>query len=576
MSTLRLPQERNFRNATYPLQPDWDAPRDVWHDAYPVGVPPGLDLEPVRAEHLLFNNATRFSRRVALRYFGTQWTYAELLDRVRRAAAAFHESGVHPGDRVMLVLPSCPAFVVAWFALHWIGAEIVPANPLLSAKDLQILADKTEIHAVIGLDVRIKPVLELIQTRHVPLLFVASLRRHLPWAMSWAYQLKAGRYSSWKIPQRTVLLDWDRFVDESVFGIDEPILHDANLPAVLQPTGGTTGIPKVAVLTHANLHANVAQLHVWSGRRAGTEVVLGVLPFFHVFGSTVCLLSAVAGAATILPQANFNPSRVWKVMTRWKPTVAPMVPFMFQAMNEEMQRRGRNITGLDFCFSGAAPLREDVKRNFEIRTGAKIFEGYGLSEAAPVTHANPPDGTARTGTIGIPLPGTQAKVVDEDDPSIELGPGKVGELLVRGPQVMRGYLTAKDESAAILKDGWLHTGDMAQMTGDGFFQIVDRKKDMIITGGLNVYPTEVEEWINRHDKVAECAVVGQPDDRYGQRVTAYVVPAPGTTLAPADVQNFCKQGLAGYKVPRTIEVRAELPKNFLGKIRRIDLRDEAA
>ncbi len=576
MSTLPLPQERNFRNAMYPLQPVWDVPRQTWHDTYPVGVPPALDFTPLRTEHLLFNNATRFSRRVAMRYFGTQWTYAEFLGRVRRAAAAFHESGLQPGDRVMLVLPSCPAFMVAWFALHWIGVEVVPANPLLSAKDLQVLADKTDVHAVIGLDVRIKPVLELVRTRHVPLLFVASLRRHLPWALSWAYQLKAGRYKSWDIPQRTVLLDWERFVDESPFGLDEPLLDDPHLPAVLQPTGGTTGTPKVAVLSHANLHANVAQLHVWSGRRAGTEVVLGVLPFFHVFGSTVCLLSAVAGAATILPQANFNPGRVWNVMAKWKPTVAPMVPFMFRAMNDEMQRRGRNITGLDFCFSGAAPLSEDVKRTFEIRTGAKIFEGYGLSEASPVTHANPPDDSARTGSIGVPLPGTLAKVVDEDDSTREMPAGEVGELLIKGPQVMQGYLNEADESAAILRDGWLHTGDMAQVDENGFFQIVDRKKDMIITGGLNVFPTEVEEWLNRHDRVLECAVVGQPDERFGQQVTAYVVPVPGTTLAPAELEKFCRGGLAGYKVPRTIEVRTELPKNFLGKIRRIELREDAA
>jgi long-chain acyl-CoA synthetase len=263
-------------------------------------------------------------------------------------------------------------------------------------------------------------------------------------------------------------------------------------------------------------------------------------------------------------------------MDRIRPGVAPMVPFMFAALNQEMRKRGRNLEGLRFCFSGAAPLPADVLDEFQDRTGAIVVEGYGLSEASPVTHTNPPDGTARSGTIGLPLPGTDARIVDSASGQIVLPPGQVGELIIRGPQVMAGYLDDPEETAHVLRDGWLFTGDLARMEPDGFFRIVDRKKDMIISGGLNVYPGEVEEVLVSHASVRECAVVGMPHPMYGEQVAAYVVPAAGRTVNFAELQAYCRPRLAGYKIPRRIEIVDRLPTNFLGKVRRVELRARAA
>jgi long-chain acyl-CoA synthetase len=331
-----------------------------------------------------------------------------------------------------MALPNCPEQVVTWFALHWIGAEIVSANPLFSGSDLVRVAKRTRARVVIALDLRIAPVLELTQRFPMSVLIVASLAAHLPIHLRWPYRIKQQFGNRIRAAGDTRVYDFDVLFDQLESPVPEPLLNDSDLPAILQPTGGTTGIPKIAVLTHQNLVANVSQLHVWSGLLPGTEVVLAVLPFFHVFGATVALLSSIAGGATLLLQARFDPSTVWKTMEKWQPTVAPMVPFMFASLCKEMRRRRKNIRGLRFCLAGAAPLDPEVCAEFQERTGATIIEGYGLSEASPVTHANPPE-ASRAGTIGLPLPDTLAKVVDLETGEKTLPPGQIGELVIRGP-----------------------------------------------------------------------------------------------------------------------------------------------
>lgn len=567
---------RCFSDATFPLKPDWHATRQRWHACYPPSVPPGLEFDPLRVEQLLLCALDRYPTNIAVEYYATRWTYAELTQRVRQAAANLRHLGVETGQRVLLVLPNCPEFVLSWFALHWLGAEVVPASPLLPAKDLVRLARLTQARCALGLDLRLAPVLEAARKAPLPMLIVASLAPHLPISLRWPYRLRCWLQSGPYLLPQTEIYDFSDLLKTAQRPLAAPVLADASLPAVLQPTGGTTGTPKVAVLTHRNLQANVAQLHVWSGLRPGTESVLGVLPFFHVFGATVGMLSAVAGGSRLLLQANFNPGRVWKLMDRLQGGVAPMVPFMFAALNQEMRKRGRNLRGLRFCFSGAAPLPADVLDEFQERTGAVVVEGYGLSEASPVTHTNPPDGNARKGTIGLPLPATEARIVDGEAGRTVLPPGQVGELIIRGPQVMAGYLDDPAETAHVLRDGWLHTGDLARMDNDGFFTLVDRKKDMIISGGLNVYPAEVEEVLASHPGVRACAVVGVPHPLYGEQVAAYIVPAGGRAVSFAELQAYCRPRLAAYKIPRRIEVVDHLPTNFLGKVRRAELRARAA
>jgi long-chain acyl-CoA synthetase len=576
MSSFRTSALRDLTQSTFPIEPRWGLPWRPWYERYPTGVPRGLSYPPLRAEQLMLATAERFGDRDAIWYYRTSWKYAELLDRVKQVAANFQELGIKAGDRVLMALPNCPEFVTAWFALHWLGAQVVPANPLYSSRDLVHLAELTQVRAVIALDLRIAPVLDMTRQCPIPLLIVSSLQSHLPLKLRLLYRIKnlvSGRIQADK---RTRVVPFEALYKPTSSSIPKPVLTDANLPAVLQPTGGTTGVPKVAILTHRNMQANVAQIHVWSGLKPAEDVVLGVLPFFHVFGSTIALLCPIAGGAKICLQARFDPKSVWKVIEQCRPSVAPMVPFMFASMCELMRERKRNLEGIRLCLSGASALDGDLRKEFEERTNSVVAEGYGLSEASPVTHSNPPDATARSGSIGLPLPDTYAKIMDVETGERELEPGEVGELAVRGPQVMAGYLNNPQETADMLRDGWLFTGDLARMDEDGYFTLVDRKKDMIKSGGLNVFPSEVERVLSAHPNVKECAVVGAPDRLFGERVVGYVVAQHGSHVIAEQLRAHCRCQLAAYKVPRNIEFCEKLPTTFLGKLRRVELRNQAA
>ncbi len=575
METVPFESARDFADSPFPVTPIFGAATAPWHQSYPPGIPPEIQYTPRRVEQLLQSAVERYPDRVALRYFRTSHTYQELLDRVRRTAGALRELGIGTGDRVMLVLPNSPEFVIAWFAIHWLGAEAVPANPLMSAAELTGLARKCGIQAVLGLDVRMKPVAEMASEVALKAVIVTSLAPHLPLGYRLAYTLQKLAYGK---PVAKKAAKQLRFEELASIGrpIAEPLLDDPSLPAVLQPTGGTTGSPKVAVLTHKNLCANVAQLHVWSGLEPGCETFLSVLPFFHVYGATCAMLSPLVGGSTLILQARFHPKRTLGLMDKYQPGIALLVPFMIASLNDEMRKRGKALKGLRLCMSGASAMSGEVGREFEHLTGATIIEGFGLSEASPVTHSNPSDGTARIGSIGLPLPNTYVRLVDLETGTREVEFGEIGELIIKGPQIMQGYLDDPEETAIALRDGWLFTGDLATVTRDGFFEIVDRKKDMIISGGLNVYPSEVEEIIREHSAVESCAVVGVPDRKYGELVCAWVVPSVGGPPNLEELKSFCRERLSGYKVPREFRVCDALPENFLGKVRRIDLRNRAA
>ncbi len=575
MGIVPFASARDFADSPFPVTPIFGAATAAWHDSYPPGIPPKIDYTPRRVEQLFQSAVERYPDRVAIRYFRTSHTYQDLLDRIKQTAGALRELGIGTGDRVMLVLPNCPEFAITWFALHWLGAEAVPANPLMSAAELTGLARKCSIQAVLGLDVRMKPVAEMASEVPLKAVIVTSLAPHLPLAYWLPYLLQKLVYGK---PVAKKAANQLRFEELSSIGqpIAEPQLDDPGLPAVLQPTGGTTGSPKVAVLTHENLCANVAQLHVWSGLEPGCETFLSVLPFFHVYGATCAMLSPLVGGSTLILQARFHPKRTLALMDKYQPGIALLVPFMIASLNDEMRKRGKALKGLRLCMSGASAMSGEVGREFEHLTGATIIEGFGLSEASPVTHSNPSDGTARIGSIGLPLPNTDVRLVDLETGTREVDPGEIGELTIKGPQVMQGYLDAPEETAVTLRDGWLHTGDLARMSEDGFFEIVDRKKDMIISGGLNVYPSEVEEVLVSHPSVGRCAVVGVEDRHYGEKVCAWVVPANGCSIDAEKLRAFCKEQMSGYKVPREFHECRELPVSFLGKVRRIELRDKAA
>jgi len=559
----------------FPVHPVWDVPQACWHESYPASIAPRIEFAAQRVEQLLLNAAELFPQRVALRYFGTEWTFQELVSQIQRIAGHLTSLGLKAGDRILMVLPNCPEFVALWFAAHWIGAQVVPANPLLAAPELAVLARKCQVKAAIGVDVKLTALAEMTQQVFVPLLITVSLAPHLPLhfrAVYWLQKLKQGRI---RIGDRTLALKFEELITSGHW-LDRPVLQDVDLPAVLQPTGGTTGVPKVAVLTHRNLSSNVAQLHTWSGLQAGEETFLSVLPFFHIYGATCAMLSPLSGGSTLLLQARFDAKRTLALIQKWKPGVVLLVPLMIASLNEELRRRGQSLTGIRLCMSGASALSAEVAATFQELTGAIILEGFGLSEASPVTHSNPADGTARIGSIGLPLPNTEVRLMDLETGTREVGIGEIGELTIRGPQIMQGYLDEPAETAIALRDGWLFTGDLARMDEDGFFRVVDRKKDMIKSGGLNVYPTEIEHVLTRHPAVARCAVVGVPDEKYGELVRAWIVRKPGATVTADALKSFCRSELASYKIPKDIQFCDELPENFLGKVRRIDLRHRAA
>ena len=573
VSSGRVPL-RDFSDSPLPVTPIWDAPEAPWHGAYPEGLPPRIEFEAVRAERLLQAAVERFPDRLALRYFKTAWTYEELLVRVKIAAASLQRVGIQRGSRVMLVLPNCPEFIVLWFATHWLGAQVVPANPLLSGPELAEIAKKCNVDTVAGLDITLKSIAKMTRTVPIWNLITVSLAPHLPWFMAILYRVGKSINRRVDVAFQTKVMSFSEFFD-TTRSINLPAIDDVDQPAVLQPTGGTTGSSKVAVLTHRNLCSNVAQLHTWSGLEPGQDTFLSVLPYFHIYGATCAMLSPLVGGATLLIQARFHPFITTKLIQKYQPSVALLVPFMIKSLNEVMRNKKLRLDCLQQCMCGASPLAEEDAREFQDKTGAVILEGFGLSEASPVTHSNPADGSARIGSIGLPLPNTDVKLVDLETGLSEVSTGEVGELAIRGPQVMRGYLDEPEETAIALRQGWLYTGDLAVMSEDGFFEIVDRKKDMIISGGLNVFPSEVEETLLKHPSIAACAVVGQPDRKYGELVCTYVVPVKGESIDVKEVRTHCRDDLSGYKVPKEVHVVDELPETFLGKLRRVDLRKAA-
>jgi long-chain acyl-CoA synthetase len=345
----------------------------------------------------------------------------------------------------------------------------------------------------------------------------------------------------------------------------------------LQYTGGTTGVAKAAMLTHRNLVANALQVRAWSQNLAepdGADIVMGVLPLFHIYAMTTVMNSSIRGGGTMILQPRFVVGDVLKGIDREHPHLLPGVPTMYLAINHAPNLTRYNLRSLKGAISGAAPLPREVQAQFEALTGARLIEGYGLTEASPVTHGTPFEGEQRSGSIGVPLPSTEAAIFDQETGTRQLPPGEVGELAVRGPQVMLGYWKRPDETARVLRDGWLFTGDLASIDAGGYFSVVDRKKDMIITGGMNVYPRDVEEPLYQHPKVKEAVAVGVPDARWGEAVKVYIVLRDGESATAQEIVEFCHSRMARYKVPKFVEFRPELPKNMIGKVLRRRLIEE--
>ncbi len=546
----------------------------VWRRHYEGGVPYSLEYPEYVVPDFLEESARTHPRRAMLVFAGRRLSYAHVNALADRFAGGLLSLGVRPGDRVVIQLPNCPQFPIAFYGALKAGAVAVPVNPLYRGQDLAgILAD-SGARVLVTLSKFYPAVREVRGDAPVEKVVVTGIKEYLPARLRALFTLFKERKEGHAFPRGEDVLSF-----QEVLRLGAHVGGARREPwdlAVLQYTGGTTGTPKAAMLTHRNLVANALQaIHWFPTLRRGKEVFAAALPFFHVYGLTGALNAPVAWAATIVLFPQFNAREVLQGVARYQVTFFPGVPAMYVAMNHLKDLARHPLSSVKLFFSGAAPLPLEVKERFERLSGGTVVEGYGLSEASPITHVNPGYGLQKAGSIGIPVPDTEARIVDLETGERELGPGEEGELLVRGPQVMKGYWNRPEETAAALRGGWLHTGDVARVDEDGYFFIVDRKKDMVCVGGFNVYPREIEDLLYRHPAVKEAAVAGVLHPVRGETLVAYVVPRD--EVKPSQIVAFCREHLPPYKVPRKVRIVEAIPKTLIGKPLRRAIRElEAA
>jgi long-chain acyl-CoA synthetase len=555
-----------------------------WLRFYADGVPADVPVPDVPLTRLLDASAERFPNRKALVFFGRSMTYARLLTAVNRFAGALHAIGVRKGERVALILPNCPQEIIAFYAVLRLGAVVVPTNPLYTAPELHHQLADSGARVVIVFDKAHETLQEAMRGTNVEHVIVTSLRDYLPFVKREMLKLplaKARRLAaelSTEVPESADVLWFDDLLKEGPERLEQALIEPFHDLAVLQYTGGTTGKPKGAMLTHRNLVANAYQTTAWDPAiRDGQEVTLAVVPLFHVFGLTFCLTctTLIGGAVVLVPK--YELGLVLTAVRKHRPTLFPGVPPIYQQLAVAPEARKAGVGEIRTCVSGAMKLARSTVDAFRAGTGGSLVQGYGMTEASPVIMANPLDGNARHVSVGIPIPGTEARIVDENDPRRVLPIGYAGELIVRGPQVFLGYWNQPVETTETLsRDGWFRTGDIGVMSPDGYFTLIDRKRDVVIVDGFNVYPSEVEAVLAAHPAVAEAAVVGVADAAHGEVVGAYVILHESHEISPAELTDHCVQHLADYKVPMFIEIRPTLPRNMLGKVLRRVLREEHA
>lgn len=533
---------------------------------------------PVRPLYEFLDQAVAsHSQKPAMDFLGRQWTYAELGDMVNRAAAGFRMIGVGRGVKVGLCLPNTPYHVVCYFAILKAGGTVVNYNPLYVERELshQVKDSGTTIMVTLDLAQIYPKVAALLGQSPLEKIVICPMSGILPTVKSWLFKvLKRSEIAT--IPDDSNHLTFDHLLAAGRLDHPEPINPKQDI-AVLQYTGGTTGVPKGAVLTHANISANVEQLCQWvSCFEVQDERMLCALPFFHVFGMTVAMLVGVALGAELILLPRFEIEQVVKVMARKRPTMFPGVPTIYIAINRHIATNGitLDLRSIRACISGGAPLPLEVRQEFERITGASLVEGYGLSECSPVATCNPFDRPVRDGSIGLPMPGTRVEIRSLVDVRKAVPRGEKGEVCVKGPQVMAGYWQKPDETDHVMVDGWLRTGDVGYIDEDGFVFIVDRLKEVIICGGYNVYPRVIEEALYRHEAVAEAAVIAIPDQYRGQAPKAFVKLKEGKTASADELKAFLVDQVSRLEMPKIIEIRRELPRTMVGKLSKKVLMDE--
>jgi len=528
----------------------------VWLKSYSPNVRPHLHYPDLTMPQYLEKSAKDFPKRSVVVFAGTRYSYQSLAGMVNQCAGALAAMGVKKGDRVALMTPNCPQYILGYLATLKLGAIVVQVNPMYVERELEYILKDSGAQTIIAYDAlypRIKNVRKRTALENV---IVFSLGK------------PSGAIDENAIQAELLLPKYPPQFQQVPVNMDEDV-------AVFQYTGGTTGVSKGAMLTNLNLTANTLQVAEWlETMEYGKDKVLCALPFFHSYGMTGCLNLSIMNAATMIIMAQFGIKECLELIKNEKPTIFPGVPTMYIAVNNHPNVQEYGIKTIKSCMSGSAPLPMEVVEIFEKLTGGHLVEGYGLSEASPVTHCNPLLDRHKVGSIGIPLPDTDCKIMDLETGERELPPGEAGELCVRGPQVMKGYWNMPEETANTLKDGWLYTGDIARLDDEGYCYIVDRKKDIIIAGGYKIYPREIEEVLFEHPKIMEAVAIGVPDPYRGETVKTFVVLKEGQLATEREIIQYCRANLARYKVPKYVEFRPALPQNIVGKVLRRILREE--
>lgn len=557
----------------------YDPPRP-WIASYADGVPE--DLPPIEGSlvDIVATSAREHPDAPALEFFGRTVSYQQLQDRIERAAAYLRDAGVRRGDRVAIVLPNCPQHIVAFYAVLRLGAVVIEHNPLYTAREMRKQFEDHGAKVAIVWSKLVSVLLDFPDDLALNAVIAVDITTAMPFHMRAALRLPIAKARESRealtspVPRNRVHGFWSDAERHDPLPASHVGPTTGDL-ALIQYTSGTTGNPKGAALTHRNLLANAAQAQAWTPtiQRGAGCVVYAVLPMFHAYGLTLCLTFAMSMGARLVLFPKFDPALVLAVHKRHPATLLPLVPPIAERLLAAADAAGVSLAGTRVAISGAMALPHELVVPFEASTGGYLVEGYGLSECSPVLMANPVAENRVPGTVGLPLPGTECRVVDPDEPTRDVEPGGRGELLVRGPQVFTGYYGKPEETEKVFVDGWFRTGDIVTIDEAGFVRIVDRIKELIITGGFNVAPTEVEIALRQHPQIADAAVVGLPSEHSGEEVVAAVVAAPGATIDEADVKDFCRGILTPYKVPRRVVVVDELPKSMIGKVLRRQVRD---
>ena len=546
-------------------------PTAAWQNAYRHPTPWTTDYPPLSMVDLFDRSAAAHGPRPLIDFLGRQYSYAETLDGANRVAAGLAALGYGPGDRIGLFLPNVPHYLAAYYGILKLGATVVNFSPLYTVDELahQVADSGTKLLFTVSAKAVLPTALKVLEQSGLERLVVGSVAGALPAGKSLAYRLFK-RKETLQPPHDPRIIAFSKLIANDGKHATPPI-DPMNDVALIQYTGGTTGVPKGAMLTHQNLSANARQVMGIDPHPGEADRILGVLPLFHVFANTCVLNRTVLNGGCIVMLPRFDAGQVLAALGRTKATALPGVPTMYQALLDHPKAAGTDFSSLRICISGGAPLSAELKAKFEGVTGATVVEGYGLSESSGVVSANPYEGEGKPGSIGQPIPATQVRLVDKGDPTLPAPDGEPGEVILRGPQIMKGYWGKPDANNEVFVDGWLRTGDVGVIDADGFVRIVDRLKDMIAVSGFKVFPSQIEAILHHHAAVKEAMVIGLPDAYRGEQPRAYVTLNDGATATPQELRDWLNPQLGRHERVDEVVIRLAMPKTMIGKLSRKDL-----